>query len=161
MRGSNYGMDSLECPGRKWYSISENGGLTWSEIQDLRYDTGEQFYSPATFARTIRSTVTGKLYCFLNISTTPPVGNGPRYPLQVVEIDEDKVCLKKETVTIIDDFNPELDSKHLQVSNFGLLEDRENQTVELYMARLGSRGGGAKIWDSDTYRYIIRFFDDE
>ncbi|MCD6597562.1 MAG: hypothetical protein J7L04_07740, partial [Bacteroidales bacterium] len=60
---------------------------------------------------------------------------------------------------IIDDLNPELDSKHLQLSNFGLLEDRENQTIELYLTRLGGRGGGNKIWDSDTYRYIIKFFD--
>ncbi len=157
MRGSNIGLDPLECPGRKWYSISKNGGLTWSEIRDLRYDTGEQFYSPATFAKTIRSSVTGKLYCFLNISNEPPLGNGPRYPLQVVEIDEDRVCLKKETVTIIDDLNPDLDSSHLQLSNFGLLEDREKQTIELYLTRIGERGGESQIWDSDTYRYTIRF----
>ena len=160
MRGSNVGLDPMECPGRKWYSLSEDGGLTWSEIKDLRYDTGEQFYSPATFAKTIRSTATGKLYCVLNINTTPPLGNGPRYPLQIVEIDEDKVCLKKETVTIIDELNPGLDSKHLQLSNFGLFENRENKTIELYLTRLGERGGGAKIWDSDTYRYVISFFDE-
>ena len=50
MRGSNAGLDSLECPGRKWISVSSDGGLTWGEITDLRFDTGEQFYSPATFA---------------------------------------------------------------------------------------------------------------
>ena len=157
MRGSNIGLDSLECPGRKWISVSSDGGMTWSEITDLRYDTGEQFYLPATFAETIRSAATGKLYCFLNINADPPVGNGPRYPLQVVEIDEENICLKKETVTIIDDRNPLLDSKHLQLSNFGLLEDRENQTMELYLTRIGERGGGDKVWDSDTYRYIINF----
>jgi hypothetical protein len=155
MRGSNVGLDPLECPGRKWYSLSEDGGLTWSEIKDLHYDTGEQFYSPATFAKTIRSSVTGKLYCFLNISNEPPLGNGPRYPLQIVEIDENRVCLKKETVIIIDDLNPDLDSRHLQLSNFGLLEDREKQTIELYLTRIGERGGGSQIWDSDTYRYTI------
>jgi hypothetical protein len=36
-------------------------------------------------ARTLRSSITGKLYCFLNINDYPPVGNGPRYPLQVAE----------------------------------------------------------------------------
>ena len=157
MRGSNTGMDSLECPGRKWISISSDGGLTWSEITDLRYDTGEQFYSPATFAKTIRSAATGKLYCFLNISNDPPVGNGPRYPLQVAEIDEEKVCIKKETVTIIDDRHPGLDSANLQLSNFGLLEDRESHHVELTLTRIGERGGGNKVWDADTYRYIIKF----
>lgn len=157
MRGSNVGMDSLECPGRKWISISKDGGLTWSEITDLCYDTGEQFYSPATFATTLRSSANGKLYCFLNISTDPPVGNGPRYPLMVAEIDENKVCLKKETVTIIDDRNAKLDSANLQLSNFGLLEDRESNLVELYLTRIGERGGADKIWDADTYRYIIKF----
>jgi hypothetical protein len=161
MRGSNAGMDSLECPGRKWISVSNDGGITWSKITDLRYDTGEQFYSPATFAETIRSTATGKLYCFLNINAYPPVGNGPRYPLQVAEIDEENICLKKGTVTIIDDRNPELDSSHLQLSNFGLLEDRKNHMIELYLTRIGERGGGIKVWDADTYRYIIRFFNDQ
>jgi len=161
MRGSNAGMDSLECPGRKWISVSNDGGITWSKITDLRYDTGEQFYSPATFADTLRSTATGKLYCFLNINAYPPVGNGPRYPLQVAEIDEENICLKKGTVTIIDDRNPELDSSHLQLSNFGLLEDRESHLIELYLTRIGERGGGIKVWDADTYRYIIRFFNDQ
>jgi hypothetical protein len=158
MRGSNVGLDSLECPGRKWISISNDGGLTWSEITDLRYDTGEQFFSPATFARTLRSKATGKLYCFLNISNHPPVGNGPRYPLQVAEIDEVKVCIKKETVTVIDDRNPGLDAANLQLSNFGLFEDRENHQVELILTRIGERGGGSRIWDADTYRYKLRFY---
>ncbi|MEA3462315.1 MAG: sialate O-acetylesterase [Bacteroidota bacterium] len=156
MRGSNVGLDSLECPGRKWISISSDGGLTWSEITDLRFDTGEQFYSPATFARTLRSRASGKLYCFLNISNQPPVGNGPRYPLQVAEIDEKKVCIIKETVTIIDDLIPGLDSTNLQLTNFGLLEDRENHQVELTLTRIGERGGGENIWDADTYRYVIK-----
>jgi hypothetical protein len=160
MRGSNVGLDPLECPGRKWISVSSDGGITWSEVTDLRYDTGEEFYSPATMARTIRSSVTGKLYCFLNINAEPPVGNGPRYPLQVAEINEENTCLKKETLTIIDDRHPELDSPHLQLSNFGLREDRESQLVELHLTRLGERGGRPEIWDADTYRYVIRFTDE-
>jgi hypothetical protein len=157
MRGSNAGQDPQECPGRKWISISYDGGLTWSEITDLRYDTGEQFYSPATMARTLRSKATGKLYCFININDESPVGNGPRYPLQVAEIDEEKVCLIKETVTVIDDRNPGLDAASLQLSNFGLREDRENNKVELILTRIGERGDKDRIWDADTYRYLIQF----
>lgn len=159
MRGSNAGMDSLACPGRKWISVSSDGGLTWGEITDLRYDTGEQFYSPATFARTLRSAATGKLYCFLNISSEPPVGNGPRYPLKVAEMDEDNICLKKGSVTTIDQRHQELDSTNLQLTNFGLLEDRESHLVELTLTRIGERGGGKKVWDADTYRYTIRFLE--
>ncbi len=161
MRGSNVGLDPLECPGRKWISISKDGGLTWSDITDFRYDTGEQFYSPATFAKTLRSKTTGKLYCILNISKEPPVGNGPRYPLQIAEIDEDRVALKKSTVTIIDDRYPPLDSATLQLSNFNFLDNRETHVIELYLSRIGERGGGDKIWDSDTYRYFIKFHDEK
>jgi len=84
------------------------------------------------------------------------VGNSPRYPLQVAEIDENMVCLIKETVTIIDDLIPGLDSTNLQLSNFGLLEDRESHQIELTLTRIGERGGGPNIWDADTYRYIIK-----
>jgi len=161
MRGSNVLMDTAGVPGRKWISISNDGGMTWSEITDLRYNTGEQFYSPATFAKTLRSKATGKLYCFLNISKDNPVGNGPRYPLQVVEIDEENVSLIKETVTIIDERNPKLDSANLQLSNFGLREDRETNNVELILMRIGEHGGGDRIWDADTYRYIIKFVDEK
>ena len=79
----------------------------------------------------------------------------------MAEIDEENICLKKGTVTIIDDRNPELDSKHLQLSNFGLLEDRESHLLELNLTRIGERGGGIKVWDADSYRYIIRFFNDQ
>jgi len=159
MRGSNYGMDPLECPARKWYSVSEDGGLTWSEVKDFRYDTGEQFFSPASIGRTFRSTASGKLYYFLNIVSMDTLASGPRYPLLVAEIDEENVSLIKETVTIVDDRNPKLDSASLQLSNFNLLEDRENQLLELYLMRIGERGGGSKIWDSDTYRYVIKFLE--
>ncbi len=161
MRGSNAGLDPLQCPGRKWISVSNDGGLTWSKITDLRFDTGEPFYSPATFAKTLRSKATGKLYCFLNITKEPPVGNGPRYPLQVAEIDENKIALKKSTLTVIDDRYPPLDSATLQLSNFNLLENRETNVVELYLSRIGERGGGKKIWDADTYRYLITFHDNK
>jgi hypothetical protein len=30
--------------------------------------------------------------------------------------------------------------------------------VELTLTRIGERGGGKKVWDADTYRYIITFF---
>ena len=157
MRGSNRKLDPIACPGRKWMSISEDGGMTWSPVTDLRYDTGEQFYSPASISRTFRSSKTGKLYYFLNISDTPPEGNEPRYPLHVAQIDEEKGALIKDTVTVIDDRNPEEDSEHLSLSNFGLLEDRETHMVELTMTRLGAKGPEPDIWTADTYKYLIDF----
>jgi len=49
------------------------------------------------------------------ISERPVDGNAPRYPLQIIEIDEDIICLKKDTTTIIDDRDPARDSESLQL----------------------------------------------
>jgi hypothetical protein len=157
MRGSNTGLDSEECPARKWLSVSKDGGHTWSDVTAMCYDTGEQFYSPATFVRTIRSSKTDKLYCVGNFPDAPPDGNGPRYPLQIAEVDETIPALKRDTVTLIDDRDPERDSEHVQLSNFGLLENRETQEIELYLTRLGERGTGPDTWTADTYRYTLEF----
>ena len=157
MRGSNRGLDPLKYPGRRWFSVSRDGGLSWSEVKDMRYDTGEQLYSPSSIAKTIRSSKTGKLYWVGNIPDVPPDGNSPRYPLQIVEIDEEGPSFRKDTVTVIDDRDPEKDSEHLQLSNFSLLENRETQEMEIYLIRLGERGGGPDIWTADAYKYTLVF----
>ena len=158
MRGSNVGLDPLECPARKWFSVSEDGGLTWSEVRDMRYDTGEQLYSSASISHSIRSRKTGKLYWAGNIPDTPPDGNSPRYPLQIVEVDEEAEtpAFKKDTLTLIDDRDPERDSEHVQLSNFSLLEDRETGDLEVFLIRLGERGGGPDVWTADAYRYVLK-----
>ena len=157
MRGSNTGLDPLECPARKWFSVSRDGGLNWSEVKDIRYDTGEQLYSPASISKTIRSSKTGKLYWVGNISRVPPDGNSPRYPLQIVEINEEEPSFIKGTVTVIDDRDPERDSEHLQLSNFSLLDNRETHEMEVYLTRLGEHGGGKDIWTADAYKYTLVF----
>jgi hypothetical protein len=98
--------------------------------------------------------VSGKLYWFGNICSEPPSGNSPRYPLIVAEVDESKVALKQESVTVIDDKGPD-DSPKLQLSNFCLLEDRETHRVELYLTRLGANP--EDFWGSDAYRYTLSF----
>ncbi len=157
MRGSNAGMDPVQCPARKWYSVSRDGGLIWSPVSDIRYDTGATLYSPASISTMFRSRVTGKLHWMGNIPEAPPEGNGPRYPLQLVEIDERIPAFKKDTLTVVDDRHPGRDSEHLQLSNFTVLEDRETGLVELYLTRLGERGGGPDVWTADAWRYVLRF----
>ena len=87
----------------------------------------------------------------------PPKGNSPRYPLQIVEVDELEPSFRKETVTVIDDRNPDHDSEFLQLSNFSLLEDRETNNIEIYLTRLGENGGGADIWTANAYKYTLSF----
>ncbi len=157
MRGSNAGLDIVQSPGRKWFSVSRDGGLTWDNVKEMRYDTGEQFYSPASVSATIRSNKTGKLYWVGNITEVPAVANSPRFPLVIVEIDEKGPSFIKDTLTVIDDRNPEKDSEHLQLSNFSLLEDRETHNMEIYLTRLGEHGGGNDIWTADAYKYTLIF----
>ena len=156
MRGSNTGLDPLKYPGRRWFSVSDDGGLTWGEIKDMRYDTGEQLYSPASISSTLRSSVNNKLYWIGNISDQPVNGNSPRYPLLIVEIDEDRISFRKDTLTIIDDREPEHDSESLQLSNFSVFENRETNEIEIYLLRLGENGGGLDIWTADAYKYTLR-----
>jgi len=158
MRGSNRALDPSEAPGRKWLSLSRDGGRTWSPATDLRYDTGEQFYSPSSIHHFRRREVDGKLYWLANITEGPTEGNAPRFPLQIAEVDEAAATIKKDTVTVIDDRDPDRDSPHLQLSNFGILEDRETGNLELYLSRYGEKGGGRdKVFSTDAYRYALVF----
>jgi hypothetical protein len=153
LRGSNVHLDPKRYPGRKWMSLSKDGGKTWSPATDLRYDTGEQFYAPATFAKFIRSSTTGKLYWVGNISRVPPEGNSPRYPLYIAEVDEDKAALRKSTLTIIDDRQPG-DTEGVQFSNFSLLENRETKDLEIYLSRLGEKLDN--VFSANAYRYTLK-----
>lgn len=157
MRGSNTGLDPVECPGRKWHSVSDDGGLTWQPVTDVRYDTGETFYSPASISHLFRSRKTGKLYWMGNITDTPPNGNSPRYPLQIVEVDETIPAFKRDTLALVDDRDPARDSEHVQLSNFSVVEDRETGDLEVYLVKLGEKGGGDDVWSADAYRYTLRF----
>jgi hypothetical protein len=152
MRGSNAGLDPLKYPGRKWMSLSKDGGKNWSPVTDLRYDTGEQFYAPSTFAKFIRSRKTGALYWIGNISRRPAKGNLPRYPLYIAEVDEKIPALKKSTLTIIDDRGPE-DTEAVQFSNFSLIENRETLDLEIYLFRFGEKKD--HVFSANAYKYTL------
>ena len=152
MRGSNAGLDPVKYPGRRWMSVSSDGGRNWAPVTDLRYDTGEQFYAPSSMARFIRSSKTGKLYWIGNISRGPAKGNLPRYPLFIAEVDETIPALKKNTLTIIDDRGPD-DTEAVQFSNFTLLENRRTLDLEIYLSRLGEKAGSA--FSANAYKYTL------
>ena len=152
MRGSNAGLDPLKYPGRKWMSLSKDGGKNWSAVTDLRYDTGEQFYAPSTFAKFIRSRKTGGLYWIGNISRGPAKGNLPRYPLYIAEVDEKIPALKKSTLTVIDDRSPE-DTAAVQFSNFSLIENRETLDLEIYLSRFGEKKD--HVFSANAYKYTL------
>lgn len=146
------GSDTARTPGRKWFSVSHDGGMTLTEPQELKYDDGSRFYSPSSYHRMIRHSVTKKLYWIGNISAVPPKGNSPRYPLVIAEVEEKIPALRKTTVTTIDDRQPE-QSDQVQFSNFSLLENPETHELELYLTTYGS--DAKNIFSADCYKYRV------
>ena len=147
-RGSN----TAATPGRKWFTLSTDGGKTLSPVQEFRYSDGSQFYSPSSIHQFIRSSKNGKLYWLANIVETPPKGNSPRYPLYIAEIDEDKVAVRKESLVVVDD-RGEGESEALQLSNFSVLENREKLDIEIYITRIG--GNPEHFWQGPVFRYLL------
>lgn len=149
------GTNSRETPGRKWYALSSDGGRTLSEVKEWVYDEGSRFYSPSSYHRTIRHSVTKKLYWIGNVCTTPPVVDSPRYPLVIGEIDETKAALKKATITAIDDRRPGQGAA-IQFSNFSLLENRETHCLELHLTTYGQEDDPKNWASADNYKYTVR-----
>lgn len=152
-RTSNAGLDPNEVPGHKFFSVSADGGRTLERPERWRYDDGTAFFSPSSFHRMIRHSVTGKLYWIGNISRDRTRGNSPRYPLIIAEVDEKIPAIKRTTVTLIDD-RREGDSERLQLSNFSLLENREDHSLEIYLTRLGEDPDD--FWGAHAYKYALR-----
>jgi len=152
-RGSNQNLDAAKQPGRKWFSVSTDGGMTLSPVAELEYDDGSRFYSPSSIHRMIRHSKTGKLYWVGNISPRPTKGNSPRYPLVIAEMDEKIPALKRSTVSVIDDRKPDQPGG-LQFSNFSLLENRETHDLELYLTAYGE--DASSVYTADCYKYTVK-----
>jgi hypothetical protein len=146
------GSDTPKTPGRKWYSVSKDGGMTLSEPAEWKYDDGSRFFSPSSWHRMIRHSVTRRLYWVGNISAKAPDGNWPRFPLIIAEVDERKAALKRSTVTAIDDRQPS-QGANVQFSNFSLLENRETHELEMLLTPVGEE---ASDWrNADCYKYTL------
>jgi hypothetical protein len=146
------GSDTPQTPGRKWFSLSTDGGRTLGAVRALTYDDGSEFYSPSSYHRMIRATPTGKLFWLGNLCANHPRGNAPRYPLVIAEMDEARPALKRATVTAIDDRLPG-QNQTLQLSNFSLLENRQTREVELWLTRYGE--DPANVFNADCYHYTL------
>ncbi|MHB8952219.1 MAG: sialidase family protein [Pirellulaceae bacterium] len=156
-RGSTHGWDGsvAKLPGRKFFSVSTDGGRMLTPPAVWKYDDGSDFFSPSSIHRLIRHSVTKKLYWLGNICATPPSGNSPRYPLVIAEVDEANAALKKNTVTVIDDRRQE-QGHDIQFSNFSLLEDRETHVLELHLTTYGQEPEPADWATADSYKYFLK-----
>jgi hypothetical protein len=143
MRGCNVIMTSRNpdktarkdgLAGRKWCSISEDGGRTWCRAVPWTFTDGSDFYSPGACSQLLHHS-SGKIYWFGNISPNNTYGNIPRYPLVAGEVEAVSGKLIKASVQIIDDRQPG-EREDMTLSNFHAREDRNTGEIVLLMPRL-------------------------
>ena len=149
MRGSNDVKPDL--PGYKWISFSDDGGRTWSQPAPWTYEDGSRFYSPSSCSQLIRHS-SGVYLWIGNICSRNPVGNWPRYPLVIGEVEPEGGHLLKGSVVVVDDRQPGEDEK-MTLSNLMAHEDRETGEILLHLTRLFARK--YLDWEADAYLYRV------
>jgi hypothetical protein len=151
-RGSNQG--DTGHPGRKWYSISSDGGLTWTAATAWKYANGANFFSPSSSSELLKHS-NGKYYWIGNICPSNPNGNNPRYPLVIGEVNTTSLMLDQSTLVTIDTLSTGDDST-LQLSNFSAYEDRVTHEIVLQMTRYhASSSTSTADYTGDSYTYRI------
>lgn len=128
------------------FSISSDEGKNWSIPRPLCWDDGIEVVSPRAWSQLVRAS-NGKLYWIANIlpdlaklpeSTLERLNQtgraDPRYPLQIVEVDEENITLKRSTLTTIIDREPG-ETEMVRFSNFYCYNDRKNSDIVIYIMK--------------------------
>ena len=129
--GGNRLFNTMRCQGDeksgiyaiRHTTVSNDGGLTWSEPTPLVYDDGETVWTPASVHRFFPSSKTGKTYLLANILPAPVHAQTPRYPLTIAEFDTERCCVLRDTVEVIQDL-PEGAPTERRYTNWGQYEER-------------------------------------
>jgi hypothetical protein len=162
-------LTTMRCQGAKnqglsstrQCALSEDGGKTWGAPWALKYDDGSMVCVPASLAAFEKDPKTGRAFWFANILSRLVYGQIPRYPLAIAELDTKRLCIIKNSVTVIQDLpkgaiaaNEETGELGRRYSNFGHYVDRATGEIVLMMAE------EPKVdWDdhtSDCIRFRVR-----
>ena len=149
MRGSNDRRPDL--PGFRWFSLSADGGRTWSTAEPWTYASGERFFSPSSCSQLLHHH-SGRLFWIGNLCPENPEGNAPRHPIVIGEVSTQTGLLIRETVAVIDDRRPD-DGPFLTLSNFYARDDREDGRIKLHLLRCSI--GGSRGYQGDCLLYDI------
>ena len=74
--------------------------------------------------------------------------------VNIAEVDERTLGLKKETVTEIDTRQPG-EGERLQLSNFWIIESQAEKNLEIYLTRLNENPD--ELYTANVYRYTVTF----
>jgi len=154
MRGSNGGTKDpdFRIPSYRWYSVSNDGGRTFSKPMPWAYTDGSLFFSPSSCSQLMEHT-NGRYYWIGNINKENSRANMPRNPLVIVEVDRESLLLRKETACIIADVEPG-QSHDTTFSNFYAREESVSGDVLVYMTAF--HADPENIFGADAYEYRVR-----
>ncbi len=141
-------------PSVKLVSTSADGGMSWTEPRPLTYEDSKYVYSSRSFSDII-TMPNGKSYAVMNISDEPCYNCDPRTELYIAEIDPERLCLKRSSVTVIEQKHPE-HHRLVRFSNFQMLPDERSNRILLFMKlHMAENCPVRHGYDSSTYRYEI------
>ncbi len=150
-------QDSPGVPSVKRFCISEDGGKTLGDAKVLTYEDGSYVYSGANYPDVWRSSKNGKVYVLINISDHATHQCDPRTTLHIAELDPQTLCVKKDTVAIVETKHEEHDF-WVRFSNWSSMEDRYTGNLLLFMnLHLCEYCHVRKGYDYNVYRYEIEF----
>ena len=131
MRGSNGGKSDPKhaLPSYKWFCISKDGGKSWSRPSPWTYDDGKTFFSPSSMSALFKHS-SGRVFWAGNWSPTNCVGNSPRWPLVMGEVNRKSLHLIRRGMITLDTEQAEDRSQgRLDLSHLTLLEDRATREI--------------------------------
>jgi hypothetical protein len=137
MRGSNGGKadPKQRLPSHKWFSVSSDGGQTWSQAEPWTYGDGVSFFSPSSMS-TLFAHSSGRWFWAGNMSLTNCAGNLPRWPLVMAEVDPKSLRLVRQSQFAIDTEEASDQTRgRLDLSHFTLFEDRQTHEIVLTYPR--------------------------
>lgn len=147
-RGSNDANPAI--PGYKWFCVSHDDGLSWTDPRPWHYSDGTPFFSPSSSPQLTRHS-NGKVYWNGHLTPENPDGNAPRYPLVIGEVDPQSLMLIRESVFTIDTRQPH-EPETISMHRLELHEDRQTGEFVAYMTRCNVDAAGTYTGDSWEYR---------
>ena len=139
----------------KLFSVSDDSGRTWTKPRPLTYEDGRYVYSSTSFPDVICSSKNGRAYVIININDRPSTACDPRTTLQIAEIDTKSVCVKRDTIAVIETMHEE-HHWFVRFSNWCMLEDRYTKNLLLFMKlQMCEYCPVLHGYDLNSYRYEI------
>ncbi len=146
--------DSPGVTSGKMYSVSDDGGRTFSKPSFLKYDDGRTVMCPRSYQDIFLSQKNHRLYAVLNIADGPCWNCDPRTHLCIGELDQKSLCLLRDTVVPIEQRHQE----HHPLVRFSNWQQTETDDGRLMLFMTIHASENCPIrhgWDKSIYCYMI------